>query len=241
VIAGRHFVHTLLHSNLVLAPAAMVRRECYEKISFFPINPAWTSVPVNLIWGGDWYLWCVFALQGNVGYFTEAMVGYREHDLSSTSIITKENIENCFFAEVAVRWKIKQEADDAGFRDISRKCLQTAALEYARHLTSKQYRSSTSTITMAQFEESLCEIASSEKERNWIRARVFAGMADMHYHRGGFASAGKCYDAATKFDPWLVKVRLKRFLLSLGKPGDYLRKSLKKIWLMRNSRQIRPA
>ena len=129
VIAGPRFVETLLHSNLVLAPAAMARRECYEKISFFPLKPVWGGVSLDLLWGGDWYLWCVFALQGDVGYFAEPMVCYREHNLSSTSTITKENTENCFSTEIAVRWKIRQEADAAGFQDVSRKCLESVALE----------------------------------------------------------------------------------------------------------------
>jgi glycosyltransferase involved in cell wall biosynthesis len=226
VIAGRVFLQKLLHNNLVVAPTAMARRECYEKISFFPVNLVWAGVPIDLIWGGDWYLWCVFALHDDVGYFAESMVCYREHDLSSTSIITKENIENCFYAEIAVPWKIKQKADEAGFRDVSRKCLQTVALEYARHLTTKQYRSSASTVTMTQFEESLCKNTASEKERDWIRGRVFAQMAARLHHRGDFASARKFYQAATHIDPWMIKVHARKLLLSLGRPGDYLRRSL---------------
>src|ERR1700731_2287847 len=58
VIAGRVFLETLLYHNLVIAPAAMARREYYEKISYFVINPVWGGAPIDLIWGGDWYLWC---------------------------------------------------------------------------------------------------------------------------------------------------------------------------------------
>ena len=102
----------------------MARREYYEKVSYFIINPVWGNVPIDLIWGGDWYLWCVFALQGDVGYFAEPMICYREHDLSSTSIVTKEKTENCFRAEISVPWKVKAKADEFGYRDISRKCLE---------------------------------------------------------------------------------------------------------------------
>ncbi len=231
VIPGRVFLQTLLHSNLVLAPAAMVRRECYERISYFPINPEWAGVTLNFIWGGDAYLWCVFALDGDVGYFAEPMVCYREHDLSSTSITTKENTENCFYAEIAVRWMVRQKAVASGYRDVSRRCLETVALEYARHLTSKQYRSSTSTVTMAQFEDSLCKNSANEPERNWIRARVFAGMGDMLYHRENLSWAGKCYGEAAHFDPWMIRVHAKRILLSLGKPGALLRQGLKRFFL----------
>jgi glycosyltransferase involved in cell wall biosynthesis len=228
VLAGRVFLQKLLYGDIVLAAAAMARRECYEKISFFPINPAWAGVSIDMIWGGDWYLWCVFALYGDVGYFAEPMVCYREHGLSSTSIITKENVENCFLVEIALRWMVKQKADDAGFRDVSRQCLETVAVEYARHLMAKEYRSSTSTITMTQFEESLCKNTASEKERVRIRRRVFAEMGDRFYHRGDLASAREFYQAATHLDPWMMTVQLKKLLLSLGKPGDYLRRSLRR-------------
>ena len=123
---------------------------------------------------------------------------------------------------------IKQKADAAGFRDVSEKCLETVALEYARHLTSKQYRASTSTVTMAQFEDSLCRNTTSEAERHWIRGRVFAGMADMLYHRGDLSRARECYRAATKYDPWMLKVQVKKLLLSLGRPGEWLREVLRR-------------
>lgn len=237
IVSGRVLLETLLYGNFVLAPAAMARRECYEKISLFPINPVWFGVPVDLIWGGDWYLWCAFALSHDVGYFAEPMACYREHALSSTSNITRNDTRNCFLAEIAVRWKIKQQADAAGYRDVSTKCLETLAIEYARHLTTKQYRSSASTITMAQFEESLCNSTSGEVERDWMRSRVFAEIGARHDHRGDLVAASKYYRAATQLDPWMIKVQSKKLLLSLGKPGQYLARSLRE--LRRNqSREI---
>jgi Glycosyl transferase family 2 len=229
IVTGHTLLKTLLYGNFVLAPAAMARRECYEQIGFFPINPVWAGVSVDLIWGGDWYLWCTFALTGDVGYFAEPMVCYREHDSSSTSIITKEEIGNCFQAEIAVRWKIKEEAEAAGFPDVSRKCLETVAIEYARHLMTKEYRSSTSTITMAQVEESLCKSTTNESERNWIRARVFAELGCRYDYAEDFARARTYYEAAAKLDPWLMKARMKKLLLSLGKPGRYFGKTFRQL------------
>ena len=229
IIPGRTFLQALLYGNLVLAPAAMARRECYEQISLFPINPVWSGMHVDLIWGGDWYLWCAFALHGDVGYFAEPAACYREHACSSTSVITKENIENCFRAEIAVRWKIKKEADMAGYRDVSTQCLETMAIEYARHLTTKEYRSSTSKITMAQFEESLGLGTTNEVERDWVRSRVFAELGGRHHHRGDLGEAKKYYRAATQLDPAMIKVQMKKLLLSLGKPGYYLERTLRRL------------
>jgi glycosyltransferase involved in cell wall biosynthesis len=229
VIAGRTFLKTLLSGNLVVAPTAMARREYYEKVSYFVINPVWGGIPIDLIWGGDWYLWCVFALHGDVGYFAEPMICYREHDLSSTSVVTKEGIENCFHAEISVPWKTKEKADELGYREVSKKCLEAVAFHYAQHLTTKNYRSSSSTITIAQFEDSLGKSSPSEKERDWVRARVFVEMADRFYYRNDFASARKYYRAATRRKPWMLKAQVKKLLLSLGEPGEDLRQMLRRL------------
>ncbi len=228
VVSGRVFLETLLRNNLVLAPAVMARRECYEKISFFPIHPIWSGVPIDLIWGGDWYLWCLFALEGDVGYFAEPMICYREHDLSSTTLITKNNLRNCFLAEIGVRWKVKGKAAAVGYEEVSKTCAKSLAAEYARHLTGKQYRSSVSTVTMAEFEESLCQNSSSQRERQWLRGRVLAGMGDRYYDRGEFSSAKKYYQAAAGYDRRMIGARVKKMLLSLGKPGNYLRRTVQR-------------
>jgi glycosyltransferase involved in cell wall biosynthesis len=81
IIDGHVLLNKLLNENTIVAASAMARRECYERISFFPLN---------MPWAGDWYLWCVFALYFDVGYFAEPMVCYREHDLSMTSSRTQK-------------------------------------------------------------------------------------------------------------------------------------------------------
>jgi glycosyltransferase involved in cell wall biosynthesis len=226
IIDGRVFLQRLLDYNLVLSPGAMARRECYERISFFPINPAWAGETIDLIWGGDWYLWCAFALHHGVGYFAEPMVCYREHELAMTTIVTEDKIRNCFLADVAVPWMIKQQADAAGYAGVSRKCLQTLAMEYARHITGKEYRSSKSTITVEMFEESLCRNTTNARERAWIRSRTFTDVADHYLHRGDGAQARRFYRQALEQDPWMAKTQVKRLLLSLGKPGEIVRRRL---------------
>jgi glycosyltransferase involved in cell wall biosynthesis len=68
VFDGRQWLVRLIHRNRVVAASAMARKECYEKLGTFPLN---------LPWNGDWYLWCLFALYSDVGYFAEPMVCYR--------------------------------------------------------------------------------------------------------------------------------------------------------------------
>jgi hypothetical protein len=56
-------------------------------------------------------------------------------------------------------------------------------------------------------------------------------MGAKYQSRGDIASAEKYYSDALRLDPSLLKVRIKRFLLSLGKMGDFLRRSLARLTL----------
>ena len=220
IINGRVFLKTLLNCNIVLAASVMVRRECYERISLFPLD-------VAMGWSGDWYLWAVFALLFDVGYFAEPMVCYRHHDLSMTTALTRqENVHICSAGDLAVPWMTRAKANELGIRSVSKDCMRAVAREYVRQCTSKEYQrlnqSSTSSISMDQFEESLCQSSESEQERNWIRARVFAGMADTLCLRGDLSSARKFYLAGLRKDPRMANVYAKLLLLLLGKRGDYV-------------------
>jgi glycosyltransferase involved in cell wall biosynthesis len=225
IIAGPVFLKTLLYHNLVVAPTAMARRECYDKISYFPLNPKWNGATVDFIWGGDWYLWCLFALQADVGYLAEPMVCYRDHDSSSTNAVLRNQLTNCFHAEAAIPWQVKKHAEQAGIRRLSRECLHAAARVYADHLTTKRYRTATSTVTMTEVEKSLCGYSSDEQERCSVRARIRVEMGDKFYQQGDFRSAGESYRAAGDLQPWLFGAHAKRALLSLGKAGKYLRRA----------------
>lgn len=225
VVPGSVFLKTLLHRNVVVAPTAMARRDCYERISYFPLNPKWNGTSIDLIWGGDWYLWCMFALHAEVGYLADPMVCYREHDSCSTNTVTKHRLTNCFHAEAGVPWQIKKCADAAGDTELSRECLHAASRVYADHLTTKQYRTAASTVTMDQVENSLCGYTMSESERRYIRAQIFVDMGDNFYQRGDFPSAKRSYLAAADLLPGMLTARAKSVLLSLGKTGKYLRQT----------------
>src|SRR5215469_1008235 len=86
IVNGRVFLKELLRTGTILAASGMARRECYERISYFPLDMPWAH---------DWYLWCVFALLFDVGYFAEPMVCYRAHDSSITKTLMRENAEDC--------------------------------------------------------------------------------------------------------------------------------------------------
>jgi hypothetical protein len=228
IVDGHILLKKLLRINIIAAASGMARRECYEKISFFPLNVVWAGVPLDLVWGGDWYLWCLFALYFDVGYFAEPMVCYREHDHSMTSILMQGNVEKCSAPDVAVPWMIRRKADEAGWRSVSRSCLGAAANEYARSIGSlMRYGTCKWSMTLEQFEESLRRNDANDQEKKLVRARVHAGIGDQYYWRGELALAKQFYLAGLRRDPWMPKVLGKCLLLLLGNQGAYLRRSFR--------------
>ena len=218
IIPGRDFLKKLVHSNVVLTPSVLVRRECYEKVSLFP---------EDMPWAGDWFLWCFFALSYDVAYFTDRMLCYREHhDLSMTHILSQERLEACATEEISIPWFIRKKALEAGFRDLAKECLAGVAKGYGRIMASERYLKTGCFMNFARLEDSLRNHITRKSEINWVRARVYANIANELYWRGELSSAKRYYDEALKKDPWMPHVYLKRLLLSLGKQGDCLRRTL---------------
>jgi glycosyltransferase involved in cell wall biosynthesis len=225
IIAGHAFLKPLVRGNLILAPTAIVRRECYETMGVFPEVPVWAGEELDFSWAQDWYLWCLFALRFDVGYLAESLVCYRLHELSVTSMLTQsQNVGRCVTADIAVPWMIRQKADEYGLRNVSTYCLHGIAHAYATHLAAKQYRSSTSVMTIDEFEDSLCRSTNSQAERNWIRARTYVAMADMLFWHDDPAAARTLYVRGLRKDWRMPRAYLKLFLLALGPAGRFVRK-----------------
>jgi len=229
IVSGHTFLESILAICFVLAPSALVRKECYEKVSMFPTNVELHGTRIDFIWGGDWYLWCAFALYFDVAYFVEPMVCYREHGFSSTDLVTRQNMDNCVLADIAVPWMVKRRAEEEGIKEVFHTCLGAVADEYSRHLVGREYRSGTWAISLEQFERSLCQYTQSDRERVWIRARTFAAVADRYYFQGDHIQARKFYWASLKQDPLMSRVYAKLMLLSLGRSGETLRLRLKRM------------
>lgn len=218
IFRGHVLLKRLLQSNFVVTPSGMVRRECYDKISLFDLNMPWC---------GDWYLWCLFALYYDVAYLAEPMVCYREcHDLSMTGKLTTEKLDVCAAEEVTVPWTIRKRAQEAGFSDLATQCLFAIARTYGRTMASERYRKASSFMNFVQFEGSLSKYTTSEAERDYLRAHVSMSVGNEYYWQGQLALAQEFYRAALQKNPWMMAVRIKSLLLSVGKPGEYVRKAL---------------
>ena len=215
IFSGRRFLSRLVRENTIVAASGCVRRVCYDKISVFPLD---------MPWGGDWYLWAIFAFYFDVGYLSEPMVCYREHELSMTNKLMSEDVVHCSAEDIAMPWIFKQKAEESGLRSLARDCLDSAAYEYARRVANNRYRSASVGMSLEEFEESLCRHTFQEAERDYVRARVHSFMADHHYWQGDYSRARQQYAAALAKDFWLPKVWAKWMLLSSGKAGNALRR-----------------
>jgi glycosyltransferase involved in cell wall biosynthesis len=214
IFDGRKFLSRLIRANTIVAASGMVRKKCYDSISVFPLD---------MPWGGDWYLWCVFSLATDVGYLAEPMVCYREHELSMTTKLMNQDVDQCSREDITMPWIIKRKVEEAGYPQLVSACLLSAAKEYATRLAGKRYKSAAPSMTLEQFEESLSNSSSDEKVRKFVRARVFADVADIYYWQHEDTLARQFYSLATRTDRRMPAVWLKRLLLSAGELGGWIR------------------
>jgi glycosyltransferase involved in cell wall biosynthesis len=235
IVRGEEIIkHSLevVQGNMILAASALVRRDCYEALSLFPVDPVWAGISVDFIWGGDWYLWLLFSLNYDVAYFAEPMVCYREHELSMTNTITRERIDSCWHSELAVITMISQAAKEKGALRVYWACLGALAKFYAKHCASKPYewlgQTSWSTIDLEQVEFTLAQGPYTDREKVWIRSRLMVALADIYYSKSDFVSARLFYFKGLSLNPFILPGYLK-VILSLGGPGRRVRRFLRAV------------
>lgn len=218
IVDGHELLSKLICSNFVLTPSGLVRRTCYEKISCFPLDMPWC---------GDWFLWCLFALHHDVAYFAEPMVCYREHhSLSMTSKLTQESLDACAAEEIAVPWTIRAKAQEKGYPGLAKACLLGVAETYARTFVRERYRESRYFMNLEILEDAIEQNIVDNDERDWFRVRVYEEIGDQLYWKGELDSAKRFYQLAVKNDPWMLAVRIKTYLISLGRAGDHVRNTI---------------
>jgi glycosyltransferase involved in cell wall biosynthesis len=215
VFPGRQFLERLFDCNGVLASSGMVRRSCYEELGAFELD---------LPYAGDWYLWCLFALHYDVGYFAEPMVNYRLHEGSMTSELMQEKAAACAREDLTVLWRIAKKIRDTGDRDTLAKCNKAIAAEYAKQLIARKYNCQC-LLTVHEFRNAVAEHAYDVSEAAWIRARTYALAGDRLYHKNELLKAADFYRDALRDDPSLMSTHLKALLLRVGHGGVAIRRS----------------
>ncbi|MBO0721956.1 MAG: glycosyltransferase family 2 protein [Blastocatellia bacterium] len=127
IISGREIVRYAAYSCPILSPTALVRRECYTRISMFQENQPRTS---------DWYLWAMFAMKYDVGYFAEPMVYYREHTTNMELTMKAEQPALFYEQDLLTIWTLKDEAQKAGIEGLSEDFQRSIADAYTKKLIS---------------------------------------------------------------------------------------------------------
>ena len=214
VFKGHDLLKRLLYANCIIAASGMVRKSCYE---------SWGAFPLDLPYAGDWYLWCLFALHRDVAYFAQPMAAYRIHDRSMTATFVNEAVGECIENDLAVLWRIKQHAGEAGFYAMANRCRKAIAYEYARQLTSKKYRHAAARVSWEACEASLSLHASNKREMQWMRAHIHFSVGDLRVQNGA-SGALESYAKGLREHFWAPKAWTKSLLLLLGKPGAVLRR-----------------
>jgi glycosyltransferase involved in cell wall biosynthesis len=216
IFDGRAFVSRLLDGRGILSPSVMVRKECYEKVSMFPLD---------LPHQGDMYVWCKWALRYDVAYFAEPMVNYRLHYHSQMATMKRDAPEIMVRDEFNVLWPTKWEAAALGYRRLAGLCDSFIAAKYVQYIVSRLYEDKRvpCMMTLAECEDSIRRFARNARERKRVRARVYAGVGDEHYWHHDGRRALDCYARALREDPWMPKIWLKRLLLLSGGLGTGLR------------------
>lgn len=217
IFPGREFLQDLLRGNFVLAPSGMARKECYEKISYFP---------EDMPYGGDWYLWCVFALHFDVAYFAEPMVDYRVHEQSMSTTMARKDMTAIFNDVIGVPIRLRREGERLSDPAIVKRCRETAITQYAICLSSREVRDQKSKISLVDFEKSLAQFTGSQAEQRHIRWRAFLGAADHCCWQQQYEESARFYRLALEIHPFLWTAWLKLALLKSGRFGYWIRETL---------------
>jgi len=207
---GRTFLKQLLHSNSVVAASGMARRQCYEKVAYFPLD---------MPWGGDWYLWCAYALHYDVAYVAEPLVNYRTHELSLTTFYTTKEPSVCTKDDMLLYWRIKWLAENARERAVATRCRHMIGYHLARNVFAGSPKSPVPRTTLSESEDCIRQMASDDRDAALILARLHACLGDKHFWNGEFATALLCYRKALDCDPLLIGIWAKRLLLPFGGIG----------------------
>jgi glycosyltransferase involved in cell wall biosynthesis len=215
VFQGHDFLRRLLYSNSVVAASVLVRKSFYSQLGAFPLD---------LPYAGDWYLWCLFSLHGDVGYCAEPLVAYRIHELSMTESLITENVHICADDDLAVLWRVEREARNSGNGAMARRCGRAIAYAYARQLIGTSYRVRAFRISRPECEDLVYRSSSTPGEARWLLARVFESAGDMQFQERNLSSAFDWYQSALRLSVGSPRVWAKVVLLKAGALGNLLRR-----------------
>lgn len=222
VFRGHEFLtRYLLEANCVPAPAAMARKKCYAEFGLFPLD---------LPYSGDWYLWSLFALYCDVGYFAEPMVCRRFHGGNISKVFHRDEVKAFFVNDLAIPIRIRDKAEQEGYLEIVERCKISLASLLAQHMLPPRPTSPVQVpLTLQEAQEFLCGHVGGPQAESEIRALAFAQMGDHFYRAGNGSKSLSYYRLAFGEDRKLSGVRWKYWLGQLGTPGRALREAISSV------------
>jgi glycosyltransferase involved in cell wall biosynthesis len=238
IFNGREFVATVLRNGTgILSPSVMVRRNCYETVSMFPLD-----MPHQ----GDVFLWFRWALEYDVAYLSEPMVNYRSHDLSMMKDFLSRRGEIAFQDEVNVLWRIKRKAEQKDLKKLARRIEHFIGSTYARAAAVSMYGKEYSAwpMSVTECDNALRRNCDTPSEFKRIRASFDAHMADKHVWYGTVGDARKSYILALRGNWRIGYIWLKLLLTATGSLGAFLRRwrtQIRRRGRCRSMNLVRPA
>jgi glycosyltransferase involved in cell wall biosynthesis len=222
VFEGREFISTVLRKGGgLLSPSVMVRRDCYQHISMFPLD-----MPHQ----GDMYLWFVWALDYDVAYLSEPMVNYRSHDLNMMKDLMSRVPDIVFTDEMNVLWRIRRKAEEKGFRVLRQQVEDLITRKYANAAAfccSGGDDRSVWPISIRQCVDALRANTSTSVEYKRLLGTFYAHIGDKHWMYTAFQSARSNYGLALRENWRMPMAWLKLLLASTGRTGIVLRRFAK--------------
>ena len=222
---GRKFLlDRLLKDNSIAAASGLVKKECYQKVSFFPLD---------MPYGGDWYLWCMFALHYDVAYLAPPMVEYRQHDLAMCATLSQENIRKCIDDDVILHRRVGAEAKRLGYRDIATMCDEQNAIQFGRYLSGVSIRGTKAAMTVEDMETRLAGMIPERSDRNRTAVLAFVKAGDLFFWKEDYPTAASMYKRALELQRFRPSVWGRSLLASGSDVGSASRKLLMSIRSLR--------
>jgi glycosyltransferase involved in cell wall biosynthesis len=222
IFDGRQFIATVLRKcGGLLSPSVMVRKDCYERISMFPLD---------LPHQGDMYLWLVWALEYDVAYLSDPMVNYRSHELNMMKDFMSRVPKTVFTDEVNVLWRTKLKSEQKGLAALNRQ------IEY--HIANKYSAAAAFSIygvggvpwgmSIAECDGALRTNSTTISEYRRLRSNFHGCLADRHWLHGDFGDARRCYTLAIRDDWRMPGIWAKLVLASMGRVGRSARGAIRR-------------
>jgi glycosyltransferase involved in cell wall biosynthesis len=213
VFPGEAFARALARGNSVPAASGLVRKSYYESFGAFPLD---------LPFAGDWYMWALFALHGDVGYLAEPMVGWRVHEGNMTHRFTSRPAA-LMRDEIMVMVRVRDQARATHQDAIARAYDDAIVNYYAWRITYGLTPDGAGRMTPEQLDASLAEWCYDDRERHRILTRAQAAFGDVCYENGDVEGARRWYAAALRSGLPTARTLAKYGLLRAGRAGQCVR------------------